>query len=79
VYAQEHRREVRQIAAAVEALSAATIAHAGSIDALQAAGVIFEDRVRPMFFVGESMRLDREWSNATLWRNDVRAAGALDG
>jgi hypothetical protein len=77
-YAQEHRREVRQIAAAVEALSAATITHAGSIDALQTAGVIFDDTVRPMFFAGESMRLDREWSTATLWRNEVRADGALE-
>ena len=77
-YAPEHRREVRQIAAAVEALSTATIAHAGSIDALQAAGVMFDDTVRPMFFVGESMRLDREWSTATLWRNEVRAPGVLE-
>jgi hypothetical protein len=32
-----------------------------------------------MFFAGESMRLDREWSTATLWTNDIRAAGVLEG
>jgi hypothetical protein len=36
------------------------------------------DPVHPMPLAGETLRLDRDWSNATLWMRAAREAGLLD-
>lgn len=74
-----HRRQVQAVAAALETLSGALVEHGEAMDALQAAGVMCTDPVHPMPLAGETLRLDRDWSSASLWRRAAREAGLLDG
>jgi len=77
--APSHREQVRRIADGIRVLSDALTEHGTFTEMLNDAGVSFTATLRPMPFAGDSLRLDREWSNANLWMADAREAGLLDG